>query len=375
MRFSLLFLWLALLPALAPASDISLCQPGYFARLTQRYFPALASQLKSKSPTAKAITRAAAGKFDFQPLATRVSHENWLEWKELGDAQRALLESLPKLSAEERAELIPLVRSVQAETAHAKHFRKLLLLGLYDHVAWGGLTTAILEGNLQAHLALSYLPSMAREMPAGLKQEFLKALGGRYRAFIKEKMFTYSDHAPKRMADLYFKHLLRGDEIIHAELKNGRTAREAFGSYVAKVQEYIPGDDHYSAEQALGMMEEARQALRRKMQEGPVSAYAKEPELWVGGSLPNGRATFRDSDIDLSTNVELKEDVRKEIEKGVKGYVAAIRPDSGIHAAFASKVRPSFWTQKHPVAFRIRPSGIDMVVVSPDGAVDIRPIR
>lgn len=375
MRFALLILWFALLPAYAPASDVSLCKPGYFAQLTQRYFPALAGQLKSKSPAAQALKKAAEEKFHFQPVKTRFAREDWMEWKELGESQRALLESLPKLTAEERAELIPLVRSVLPESAVAKRFRKLILLGLYDHASWGGLTTAVYEGNLHAHLAASYLPALDKSMPPELRKEFLEALGDRYHSLTKDKQFRYADTAPKRLADLYYKHLFRGDELIQAELKNGRTPREAFAGYIAKVQEYIPGDDHYTAGQALGMMEEVRKALRKKMMEGPVSNKGEEPVLWVGGSLPNGRATFLESDIDIGTNVVLADHVKAEIEKSVKAYVAAARPDAGIHAAFKPGLDGAFWTKVHPVTFRIRPSGIDLVVVKPDGELDMLPIR
>jgi hypothetical protein len=282
---------------------------------------------------------------------------------------------LPKLTPEERAELVPLVRSIHPDDPQAKRFRKLVLLGLYDRVAWGGLTTAIIEGNLHGHLSLSYLPALAGGMPAELRKEFLENLGDRYHMLTKEKQFRYSDYAPKRMADSYFKHLLRGDEIIKAEIDNGRTAREAFRTYVEKVQKYIPGDDHYSADQALAMMEHVRQALKKQMMEGPISNRGEEPVLWVGGSLPNGRATFIESDIDIGTNVELPDHVKAAIAKTVKDYVAADRPDSGIHAVFKKGLEAAFWTKVHPVTFRIRAGGIDMITVNPAGEADIRPIR
>lgn len=375
MRFALLILWLALLPAVAPAGDVNICKPGYFAQLTQRYLPGLASQFKSKSPIAAELKKAAEGKFNFSLLKGRVSREDWMEWNELGESQRNLLQSLPKLSAEERAELIPLVRSVLPETAHAKRFRKLVLLGLYDHATWGGLTTAIYEGNAHAHLVANYLPALGGSMPPELRKEFLEALGDRYHSLTKDRQFRYADVAPKRMADLYFKHLLRGDALIQAELEKGRTAREAFGAYIRKAQEYIPGDDHYTADQALGMMEEVRRALRKKISEGPISSQGAEPVLWVGGSLPNGRATFLESDIDIGTNIELLDGVKAEIEKSVKAYANTSRPDAGLHASFKKGLDGAFWTKVHPVTFRIRPGGIDLVVVKPNGQADIRPIR
>jgi hypothetical protein len=123
------------------------------------------------------------------------------------------------------------------------------------------------------------------------------------------------------------------------------------------------------------MMEEVRKALRKKIAEGPISNQGAEPVLWVGGSLPNGRATFLESDIDIGTNIELLEGVKADIEKSVKAYVSATRPDSGIHAAFKKGLDGTFWTKKHPVTFRIRPSGIDLVIVKPNGEFDMRPIR
>lgn len=374
MRIALLILWFALLPASAPASDVNICKPGFFAQLTNKYLN-LTSPLKSRSPIAADLKKAVEQKFDFSLLKGRVSREDWMEWGELGESQRTLLEALPKLSAEERAELIPLVRSVLPETSHAKRFRKLVLLGLYDHASWGGLTTAIYEGNAHAHLVANYLPALGGSMPPELRKEFLEALGDRYHSLTKEKQFRFADTAPKRLADLYYKHLLRGDELIQSEMNNGRTAREAFASYIAKVQEFIPGDDHYSAEQALAMMEEVRKALRKKISEGPISNQGAEPVLWVGGSLPNGRATFLESDIDIGTNIELLDGVKAGIEKSVKDYVIASHPDAGIHAAFKKGLDGAFWTKKHPVTFRIRPGGIDLVVVKPNGEMDMRPIR
>jgi hypothetical protein len=376
MRFTLLFLWLALLPAYAPASSADICKPGYFAQLTQRYLPGLASQLTSRSPVAASVKRAAENKFAVSAgLNPRRLRESWIEWNELGDAQKSLLRALPKLTAEERAELIPLVRSIHPEEIAAKNFRKLILLGLYDHTSWGGLTTAIYEGNLHAHLAARYLPTIEKSLPADLRKEFLEALGDRYHSLTKEKVFRYAEVAPKRLADLYYKQLLRGDELIQLELKNGRTPREAFRAYVDRVQQYIPGDDHYSADQALAVMERVRQALREQMLKGPISNRGEEPVLWVGGSLPNGRATFIESDIDIGTNIELTAEAKAAIEKSVKDYVAVGRPDSGIHAAFKKGLDAEFWTKIHPVTFRIRAGGIDMVVVNPAGEVDIHPIR
>jgi hypothetical protein len=193
----------------------------------------------------------------------------------------------------------------------------------------------------------------------------LTILGSHYEELGKEKPGR-SSWAPKRLVDLYFKHLLKGNGIIEAALAKGENPAEAFDAYVAAVHEHILGEGYYTSEQSLRSMVLLQIALRKKVEKGFVGEHGEEPVIFIGGSLPNGRATLRESDMDVSSSFPLPKAVQEDLERSVGTYVLKLDPETKFHMAFKD-LSPSFWQKVHPVVFRVKAEGLDMMVFDKNG--------
>lgn len=373
MKIGLLILSLLLLPPLARAEEKDPCKQGsgLFAELVNYVWPGTAP---AKSPVYAEAEKAIDEKFAVKIFETKASRAGWIEWKELSQKQRDLLESLPRLTPEERAELLARVREAKPEDVAARRFRQLMLMGLYDRSTWGNITTAIYEDNNFSHLAMAYLPSIEKGLPEDIRQGFLEALGDRYFSFGKDRE-RYAELAPKRLADWFMKRVLKGDELIESELAKGASAADAYRAYISRVQGLIPNEGLYTANHTLEILEKVRVALRERMMQGPFGNRGAEPELWVGGSVPNGRGTFLESDLDIGTNVELPADLQAAIGEVVQKHAYGISPSAQLETAIKEGLELEFWTKRHPVAFRIRPSRIELVVASPDGTLKFHRIK
>jgi hypothetical protein len=161
--------------------------------------------------------------------------------------------------------------------------------------------------------------------------------------------------------DAYFKHLLKGEDLILAAIKEGKTPKDAYTAYFNKVQSYVKGSRFYSADDAIETVKHIQQTLRHKVVRGMRGKGGEEPVLYVGGGLANGRATLAHADIDIGGNFNLSTVDRRDIEKYLETHTREIDPRANLHLMLGTH-SPNYWENQHPVMFKVRAASVEMMV-------------
>jgi hypothetical protein len=168
----------------------------------------------------------------------------------------------------------------------------------------------------------------------------------------------------KRLLDLFYNNVVRGDLIFDQALKSGKTPEEAFATYLSTVNR----DFHapYSAEDVFNILKIVqKEASRRDIIEGA-------PEFMIGGSFINGKADLNDSDLDMTGGhdnfyiSEINEYFRKKLDPTnskraqVKGYSYRF-----IKIEYHKDIPVEFMRLLNPFSFRISDGKIIMSVSEP----------
>jgi hypothetical protein len=291
--------------------------------------------------------------------------KDWIHFDDLSDAQKKLLGRLPSLTPAERARLTRLVKAAPAKSPAGGRLKQFLLLGLYDSDSWTKLAGNFEKFPVGNEMAANYLPLMAKGMPESLRHDLLGAVGAQYEGFAKSDL-AHGLHKNKRTADLYLKELLPGDKIILGEIKQGKSPREALAAYFSQVQSYVKGGRLYSADDTIEILKHVQKAVRHKAMHGGRGKGGAEPVIFVGGGLPNGRATLAYSDLDVGGNFPFSHVDRREIERYLESYVKKVSPETGFHLSMRAS-SPDHWEKLFPVAFKVRAGSIDMLVYDAKG--------
>lgn len=356
-----LLLALFLLPVTGLSADaVSAADcPGHYRQLTSRILRDMGDHIRGRDTLAKDIKAAITDGFETRGQDGKPLPKDWMKWEELSESQRSLLERLHKLTPEEREKYALLIRDTKPRTIPGSRYRQFMLLGLYDHYSWTRLASEPAKFPTASKMASQYLQKLAPDMPAGLKEEILTAAGARYEDIAVQ--LEKGKPAAKQAVDAYFKHLLKGEDLILAEIKEGKTPKEAYTAYFNKVQSYVKGSQFYSADEALAALKHIQANLRHKVVRGMRGKNGEEPVLYVGGGLANGRATLSHADVDMGGNFNMSTVDRRDIEKYLEKHTQDIDPEAKLHLMLGTH-SPTYWEKEHPVMFKVRASSIEMMV-------------
>jgi len=280
------------------------------------------------------------------------------QWLDLPAAARKKLYDLSQISPPRRKALAAATRGSPATTPAQVQYQELVLLHLYDRDAW--LKTVSQLPNVEGASAFiaQVLPYLDKNFPTPLREEILQKIGKLYPDLSKANGGpTYMP--PRRIADYYFKQLARGDATIRQEIEKGKTPLEALGTYYSQVQRYIDRGPMYDAQKTLALLRETRDALREAK---PGDLPAGPSAIYVGGSVPNGRASLKDSDLDYIVNFHLPKHFEDEINRKTTAVAKTFDPESSFKASVLSHDDPNFWARIHPVVFRVTKDKIEMLV-------------
>lgn len=345
---SVLF-WLVAFVLMAGAKDSS-CPTG-FSRLRNWLAHAREEKAISSDLHATILNNFSAGLRSPNP-------EKWT----ISSKAKALLEKLPTLNEKSRVEFIAKVKANHPSSKNDLLFQQLILLGLYDENTWLKLVDDLENHAILPTIATNFLKTYSEKMPTDLRNKIMSSLGNRYSILSKDRE-RYELLAPKRVADTFYKYLLRGDEIIQEEIVAGKNSEQAFAKYVAEVQRFIPVENSISANQTIEMLKVAQRTLQREIRDASVEFGVENPEIYLGGSLANGRASAIKSDFDLSANFPLPKELREKIQAELKKNFPL---GESFHVSVAP-VKQEFWAKTHPIAFRIRENSIEMLAYPADG--------
>jgi hypothetical protein len=365
MKFSL---WLALIllpiPGLAADAVVAPDCPGHYRQLTSRFLRNLGDRIRGRDTLGKDIKAAIADGFEARGKDGKPIPKDWMKWEELSEDQRSLLERLHKLTPEEREMYAQQIRDTKPLTIPGSRYRQFMLLGLYDHYSWTRLASEPAKFPTASKMASQYLENLAPDMPASLKEEILTAAGAKYENLAVE--LEKGKPGAKQAVDAYFKHLLKGEDLILAQIKEGKTPKEAYTAYFNKVQSYVKGSQFYSADEALDTVKHIQQNLRHKVVRGMRGKGGEEPVLYVGGGLANGRATLAHADVDVGGNFNMSTVDRRDIEKYLEKHTKNIDPQANLHLMLGTH-SPNQWEKQHPVMFKVRASSVEMMVADGRG--------
>lgn len=344
----------------ADAESVPVPCPGHYRQLTSRVFRDLGDRMRGRETLGKDIQAAIADGFEARGKDGKPFPKDWMKWEDLSDDQRSLLERLHKLTPEEREKYAQQIRDTKPRTIPGSRYRQFMLLGLYDHYTWARLASEPAKFPTASKMASQYLEKLAPGMPPSLKEEILTASGARYEALAVE--LERGKPAAKEAVDGYFKHLLRGEDLILAQIHEGKSPNEAYSAYFNKVQSYMKGSQFYSAEESLNTVKHIQQSLRHKVVRGGLRGKGgEEPVLYVGGGLANGRATLAHADVDVGGNFNMSTVDRRDIEKYLEKHTKEIDPQANLHLLLGTH-SPNYWEKQHPVMFKVRAASIEMMV-------------
>jgi hypothetical protein len=360
----LLTLLLSPVPGFADDAAAARACPSRYSQLSHRLFRDMRDRLRGRETIGKDIRAAIDDGFETRGKDGKPLPKDWMGWGELSDEQTRLLERLPTLTPEEREAYLKLVSDAHPRSIPGSRFRQFILLGLYDPYSWARLAGDPAKFPTASKMAGQYLDKLAPNMPEKLKEEILTASGAHYEdlAVGLEK----GKSAPKQAVDRYFRNLLRGDDLILAAIKSGKSPKDAFTAYFDKVQSYVKGSRFYSADEALDTVKHMQRILRHKVVRGLRGKGGEEPILYVGGGIPNGRATLAHADIDIGGNFDISKVDRRDIEKYVEEHTRQIDPEANLHLMLRTQ-SPNYWEKEHPVMFKVRASSIEMLVYDRKG--------
>ena len=206
-----------------------------------------------------------------------------------------------------------------------------------------------------------------------LHRDVLKALSRDYSKLSKEAW--PHPGVPKIRVDTFLKYLLDAREVILRAIRSGTPPDRVFVSYVDYVQSYVGIDHRYTGSQVLVLLRKVQEFLRDRIATDIPTVNDGEPMIYVGGSLPNGKANLRTSDLDGSANFEFSEADREELNRILKLAVKNFVEDSRFEVSMKDGSTVfgitglKFWTDTQPVVIRITHDEITMLAFDPEKGV------
>lgn len=292
------------------------------------------------------------------------------KWSDLPPSVRHILESIPFLTAEKRHQFQQKVTASSPPLNGPATFKNLILLGLYDRISWinfvQNLDSRSLE--IEGNFVTQYLDYLGQNFPKGLRNEILQIIGSQYYTLKKNyKVEEDVDYeialGGKRSADLLFKWLLRGDLIIRKEIAAQKTPMEAFSAYISAVRRYISPKNGFEVDDILSILRSAQKGLLAFHEENTeVNSFFTE--LYVGGSIPNGRGLWATSDLDMSSPDFFTSAQKRKIAMPIIEWVYDRHEDAG----FSTRIDKNswhIWQRIHPIMFRVTATSLEMLVFDP----------
>jgi len=269
---------------------------------------------------------------------------------------RTLIKSLAQLKTETQERLIAQIHSGKSPSVEGQKFRDLLLLALFDRRTWTQLTRDLRTASGSSVSVMSYLGGFEKQIPTSLREDILREIGANYLTLSKDKDL-YPQTPPKRLVDFYLKILMQEGRLIEERIGQGETAQDAYLAYWNSVETYVHVNHPYNPALVMELLRDVRASLVAH----PPKDARETPAIYVGGSVPNARGDLAVSDLDLTSNFQFEEALLTDLKQRTQTRIQSLNPQTEFHVSDGN-VSKDYWGNIHPVAFRVRPDGIDMLV-------------
>lgn len=228
-----------------------------------------------------------------------------LEWKffeRRGLPQGAMTpielgQAVEKLTKEEKRELAEFVLHHPPANPLKRDIQRFLLLSFGHKQSWQKYLDEINEFGADS-LLLNYLSAPLTKLPPEEKLELLSRINAIYPSAVAKKEVisnphgVYRDTAPKRAVDFLLRHLFPPDEIIAKRVAEGAAPAAAWQGYFDELRRIVPKaqPNPYGPDVVLEYAKEVQEKLRSENANFAV---------YIGGTLPAGKARAGKSDVDL----------------------------------------------------------------------------
>lgn len=168
----------------------------------------------------------------------------------------------------------------------------------------------------------------------------------------------------RRFADRVIFQVLRGDVVIREELGKGASPFQAFAKYHDAIAPRF--GSKYDAKLVREILREVQRELRAM--EGN-----QDRTFIVGGSFVNGRGDLRASDLDIINHANPKQGEAMDLANGLQRIAKSVDPQARLAPEYhATKLPDHSFGLLHPVAFRVTPDKVELMIYEPPAPVNGR---
>lgn len=297
---------------------------------------------------------------------------SWLEYPLQDPKMDSLVNKIIKLSSEERKLIMDIL---QNSPKPSKNIEKIFRLALYDRDLWIRYFKDFSTKAQYDHALVGALIPVLRSMPHDLRDEIYDMIQEVYLRLTKRNIRYFPKIqfglrlAPKRAVDAFIQHTFKMDEVIEADLSEGKPFLSAYNSLLSSLKsQFFPNSPlgGYTAEDVQLVAETIQDVIAR---EAPRLGII-DPKIVITGSFPAGRANLAKSDLDAQLSDRRLIEIFPEIDIAVNRVLRQKYPESNleIHAMWETTTEP-FTAQVNPIFLEISLSNVKLSVFGPSRAL------